>query len=309
LIFKENSSDSPPGEPPLSPRATPVISVIIPTYNRASFVREAIASVLGQDFFRRPGPEHSFELLVVDDGSEDMTRDVVGFFGRPVLYYYQPHGGVSAARNTGLRLARGEFIAFLDSDDLWKKEKIGTQMGYFKAFPDAAVCYTEEVWMRRGIRLNQRKKHQKFSGWIFDKVLPVCLLSLSSCLFRREVFADIGVFDESLPVCEDYDLGIRLARKYPVFLVPAALIIKRGGHPDQLSRRYWGMDRFRVQALEKSLGLGLEPWQESLVKKELVKKCLILAQGFANRHRPEEARKYRDLTLKYGAGGAAAPGD
>ncbi len=272
-------------------------------------VREAVASVLGQDFFHRPGPEHAFELLVVDDGSKDKTGDVVKSFGWPILYHYQPHRGVSSARNTGLRLARGEFIAFLDSDDVWKREKIGTQMGFFKAFPNAAVCYTEEVWMRRGLRLNQRKKHQKFSGWIFDRVLPLCLLSLSSCLFRREVFADIGVFDESLPVCEDYDLGIRLARKYPVYLIPAPLIIKRGGHPDQLSRRYWGMDRFRVQALEKSLGLGLESWQESLVKKELAKKCLILAQGFAKRHRPEEARKYRNLALKYSPGSAAAAED
>jgi glycosyltransferase involved in cell wall biosynthesis len=281
-----------------------MISVIIPTYNRASFLREAITSALDQDFFGRAGPEHSFELFIIDDGSDDNTKEVVDSFGAQAIYHYQPHLGVSAARNLGLKLSRGEFAAFLDSDDLWKKEKIGTQMSFFKTFPEAGVCYTEEIWIRRGERLNQKKRHRKFSGWIFDKVLPLCLLSLSSCLFRREVFEDIGVFDETLPVCEDYDLGIRLAQKYPVYLIPAPLIIKRGGHADQVSRLYWGMDRFRVRALEKALGRGLTPWQEKLVKEELAKKCRVLAQGFAGRGQTEEARRYQKMILRYSPAGA-----
>jgi glycosyltransferase involved in cell wall biosynthesis len=281
-----------------------MISVIIPTYNRASFLREAITSALDQDFFGRAGPEHSFELFIIDDGSDDNTKEVVDSFGAQAIYHYQPHLGVSAARNLGLKLSRGEFVAFLDSDDLWKKEKIGTQMSFLKAFPEAGVCYTEEIWIRRGERLNQKKRHRKYSGWIFDKVLPLCLLSLSSCLFRREVFEDIGVFDETLPVCEDYDLGIRLAQKYPVYLIPAPLIVKRGGHADQLSRLHWGMDRFRVRALEKALGRGLTPWQEELVKEVLAKKCRVLAQGFARRGQTEEARKYQKMILRYSPAGA-----
>jgi glycosyltransferase involved in cell wall biosynthesis len=278
----------------------PMISVIIPTYNRASFLREAVASVLGQDYFRRGGPEHSFELIIIDDGSNDDTPRVVESFGGRAIYHYQPNRGVSAARNLGLKLSRGDWIAFLDSDDLWKKDKIGAQAGFFRAFPEAKVCYTEEIWIRQGIRLNPGKKHQKYSGWIFDKVLPLCLLSLSSCLFRREIFEVIGEFDENLPVCEDYDLGIRLAQKYPVYLISAPLIIKRGGHADQLSHRYWGMDRFRVEALEKALSRGLSAWQERLVKAQLVKKSRVLAQGFAKRQRWDEARKYEEMIRKYG---------
>ncbi len=277
-----------------------MISVIIPTFNRAAWLRESIASVLEQDYFRLPLPGHSFELLVVDDGSEDDTLMVVESFGGRATYIRQPHLGVSTARNLGLRSARGEFIAFLDSDDLWKKDKIGIQMGYFKAFPDARVCYTEEIWLRRGKHLNPHRKHQKQSGWIFEHVLPLCLLSLSSCLFRREVFAEVGVFDESLPVCEDYDLGIRLAHKYPIHLIPKPLIIKRGGHSDQLSRRYWGMDRFRVQALVKALRLDLTPEEERLVKKNLAHKCRILVQGFARRGNIAEVARYRALLRKYG---------
>jgi len=283
-----------------------LVSVIIPTYNRASFLKEAIASVFDQEYFRRPGGENALELLVVDDGSDDQTRAVVESFGRAVAYLYQPHRGVSAARNFGLRRSGGEFIAFLDSDDLWKKEKIGTQISFLRAFPEAKVCYTEEIWLRRGIRLNPHKKHQKPSGWIFDRVLPLCLLSLSSCLFRREVFSEVGHFDETLPVCEDYDFGIRLASRQAIYLIPAPLLIKRGGHPDQLSRQHWGMDRFRVLALEKALGLDLEPWQRGLVENELVRKCRILISGFENRGNSDGAEPYRELIRRHRPAGCGS---
>jgi len=267
-----------------------MISVIIPTFNRASFLSEAIRSVLDQDYFVRNGPS-SFELLVIDDGSTDNTRDVVRSFGKTVKYHFQPNSGISATRNKGLDLAEGDYVAFLDSDDLWEKEKIGVQLSFMKAFPEAKVCYTEETWIRRGVFVNPRKKHRKYSGWIFDKVLPLCLLSLSSAIFRREVFDKVGRFDEELPVCEDYDLGIRIAAKYPVCLLPKTLIVKRGGHADQLSRKYWGMDRFRIKALEKALHLDLTPQQERLVRQELVKKYHILAKGYEKRNKTAEARE------------------
>ncbi len=275
-----------------------MISVIIPTYNRASCLGEAIQSVLDQDHFVRNGPS-SFELLVVDDGSDDNTRDVVRSFGKRVKYHFQPNRGISVARNRGLDLAQGDYVAFLDSDDLWEKEKIGIQMSFMKAFPEIRVCYTEETWIRRGVFVNPKKKHQKYSGWIFDKVLPLCLLSLSSAFFRKEIFDEIGRFDEELPVCEDYDLGIRIAAKYPVHLLPKALIIKRGGHADQLSRKYWGMDRFRVIALEKALHLDLTPRQKKLVRQELVKKYRILAKGYEKRNKREEVKECLARIRKY----------
>ncbi len=276
-----------------------MISVIIPTYNRASFLRESIQSVLDQKAFQPAAPSHSFELIVVDDGSTDNTRDTVAAFGKRVSYRFQPHKGVSAARNLGLRLAGGDFIAFLDSDDLWRKDKISSQMSYMNAFPRAKVCYTEETWIRRGVVVNPKKKHQKFSGWIFDKVLPLCLISLSSALFRREVFDQIGMFDERFPACEDYDFGIRLTHRYPVFLLSRPLIIKRGGHPDQLSRKYWGMDRFRIQALEKALDMDLTQEQERLVKQEIILKARIVAAGLRKRKRMDETQKYTALIEKY----------
>ncbi len=276
-----------------------MISIIIPAYNRASFLSEAIQSVLGQDYFKDCQTVPCFELWVIDDGSTDETKEVVRSYRGKVQYHYQPHRGVSAARNQGLRLSSGSFVAFLDSDDLWMGNKMRSQMSFMQAYPKTMVCYTEEVWVRNGMFVNPKKKHQKYSGWIFDKVLPLCLLSLSSALFKREVFEAVGYFDESMPACEDYDLGIRLAQRYPIHLIDTPLIVKRGGHKDQLSRQFWGMDRFRIYALEKALTMDLTPEQECMVRRELVKKCQILIQGFRKRKNLEEEQKYLALVHKY----------
>jgi glycosyltransferase involved in cell wall biosynthesis len=279
-----------------------MLSVIIPTYNRSHFLGEAIQSILDQDYFTARDTSNCFELLVIDDGSTDDTKEMVKSFGNSAKYFFQKHRGVSAARNLGLSLAKGDFIAFLDSDDLWEREKISVQMSFMEVFQKAKVCYTEEIWIRRGDFVNPKKKHKKYSGWIFDKVLPLCLLSLSSALFRKEIFAEIGNFDESFPACEDYDFGIRLAQKYPVYLISKSLIVKRGGHPDQLSQKYWGMDRFRIQALEKALLLDLTPHQEVLVKQEIVRKCKILVSGFRKRNKHSDARKYSAIIDEYKPG-------
>jgi len=270
----------------------PLLSVIIPTFNRAQFLREALESVADQSYFNSI-PDSFWQLIVVDDGSTDSTLSAVNSFPFRIDYIYIPQSGVSTARNLGLSRAKGEYIAFLDSDDLWKPEKIETQMKYMQDHPATRVCCTEEIWIRRGKFVNPQKKHQKYSGMIFDKVLPLCLLSLSSAMFQCRLFREIGNFDESLPACEDYDLGIRIASRYPMVFLNEPLIIKRGGHPDQLSHRYWGMDRFRVQALEKALNSGLNQEQKRLVKKELKKKYRILIQGAEKRRKFRRAAAFR----------------
>lgn len=279
-----------------------MITVIIPTFNRDRFLKEAVQSVLDQDYFRESDTTRPFEIIVVDDGSTDETGEVVQSFACDIRYFYQENRGVSAARNVGLQRARGDFIAFLDSDDLWKRDKIGVQMSLMNTVSRAMMCYTEETWIRRGIFVNPKKRHQKYSGWIFDKVLPLCLISLSSALFRREVFEKIGSFDEDLPVCEDYDFGIRLAHRYPVYFLTRSLIVKRGGHEDQLSQRYWGMDRFRIKALEKALSMDLSSHQRGLVQTEIIKKSRVLMNGSAKRGKAADAEKYRKLIDVYTSG-------
>jgi glycosyltransferase involved in cell wall biosynthesis len=285
--------------PAIKPTDRAMISIIIPTYNRAAYLKEAIQSVLDQDYFDGREAAKAYELIIVDDGSTDETEGVAKEFENRLRYVRQPQCGVSAARNTGLALAKGDIIAFLDSDDLWKPQKLSVQMSLMSVRPRTKLCYADEIWVRNGVAVNPKMRHRKYSGWIFDKVLPLCLLSLSSALFRREVFEEVGRFDESLPVCEDYDLGIRLAHRYPIHFIESFLIIKRGGHADQLSKKYWGMDRFRVKALEKALRLDLTSRQQELVKREIVTKSRVLVTGFEKRGKREEADVYRRKMMAY----------
>jgi glycosyltransferase involved in cell wall biosynthesis len=269
------------------------VSVIIPTYNRAELLREAIESVLAQTY-------QDFELLVVDDGSTDQTCELVAEYGERITYIFQKNRGVSSARNLGIRSATAGLIAFLDADDLWLPKKLEQQVAIMEHHPDLQLCHTEEIWIRRGVRVNPKKKHQKYSGFIFQYCLPLCVISPSSVMIRRTLFAKVGYFDERLLACEDYDLWLRITKDYPVYFIEAPLLIKRGGHPDQLSRKYWGIDRFRIQALEKLLQTGnLTAEQRAQTLQELRRKCQIVAKGCLKRQKFEEWEQYRQIPLKY----------
>jgi len=267
----------------------PVLTIVIPTFNRADFLKESIQSVLSQTFT-------DFELIVVDDGSTDPTREVVREF--PQVHYVPcpENSGVSHARNLGIKLARGRYICFLDSDDLWVKNKLERQIGWMESHADCQICYTDEIWIRKGVRVNPMNKHRKYSGDIFPYCLPLCIISPSSVLMRASLFEEVGKFDEDMAVCEDYDLWLRISLKYPVHFIEEKLIVKRGGHQDQLSSKYWGMDRFRVVALEKLLReQSLNGEKRGLVLKTLIQKCGILIQGFSRRGKVKEAEHYRAL--------------
>ncbi len=171
-------------------------------------------------------------------------------------------------------------------------------MNVMETFPDLMGCTTEEIWLRRGKIVNPKEKHRKYSGWIFPHALPLCIVSLSASLFRREVFDEIGRFDEALPACEDYDFSLRYSLRYPLHLIDRPLIIKRGGHHDQLSRQLWGMDRFRIQALLKLLNLNLTQEQAFLVRREIIKKAKIVSVGAFKRGNLERALYYQELMAK-----------
>lgn len=272
----------------------PRVSVIIPTCNRAHFLQEAVESVLNQTF-------HDFELIVVDDGSTDCTPYVLRKWEDRIRWVRQENSGVSRARNVGIRAARSRYLSFLDSDDLWLRKKLENQVAFLDANPHYPVCYTDEVWIRKGKRVNPKRVHRKYSGWIFEQCLPLCIISPSSAMIRREVLNALGGFDEALPVCEDYDLWLRIASRFPIFFLPEKLIIKRGGHADQLSNRSWGNDRYRVLALEKLLSQDdLPPRERRVALQMLRRKCLILGNGFLKRGKIEEGLKYRALAEKYG---------
>ncbi|MFZ2447162.1 MAG: glycosyltransferase [Syntrophobacteraceae bacterium] len=268
-----------------------MISVIIPTYNRAEPVIEAVESVLAQ----RDVPQ-GLEIIVVDDGSTDGTREALGRFSEGIRYIRRPHGGVSAARNQGIAESRGEYIAFLDSDDLWLPGKLSAQMRYFYENPEAVLCQTEEIWMRGGKRLNPRKHHKKPEGRCFPLLLERCLVSPSAVVIRRDLFDTVGLFDESLPACEDYDLWLRIGCRHPLGLIETPLTIKRGGRPDQLSATVPALDRYRVRSIIKLLCAGsLDAAQTGAAMRVFEEKCRIYAEGCLRRGKTDEWRSVEIL--------------
>jgi len=149
---------------------------------------------------------------VVDDGSTDATLDYVSKEFPQVTCVSQSNLGVSAARNAGLDIAKGEWIALLDSDDEWLPNKLMAQFELI-ASSDLKICHTEETWIRNGVRVNQMNKHKKQGGWVFANCLALCVMSPSSMLVHRTIFDQVGRFDESLPACEDYDLWLRISAR------------------------------------------------------------------------------------------------
>lgn len=265
------------------------ISVVIPTYNRKTPLERALNSVFSQTL-------EPLEVIVVDDGSSDGSADLVRRTFPQATYIYQENAGVSAARNTAIRLANGEWLAFLDSDDEWLPGKLEAQSQAIQEQAECRLCHTEEIWIRNGTRVNAMKKHSKRGGHIYQHCLPLCAISPSSAMIRADLFKDIGLFDETLPACEDYDLWLRICAREAVCFVESPQIKKYGGHEDQLSRQHWGMDRFRIQALENILHLPeLSPDDQIATLKILAKKARIMAQGAEKRGHSDRASHYRQI--------------
>jgi len=277
------------------------VSVIIPTYNRAHVLTRAVNSVISQTY----APN---QVIIVDDGSSDNTREVINQYKQEILnefkgeilYLYQENQGVSSARNLGIKQSKGDWIAFLDSDDYWLPNKLERQLEESMKNHQVNVIHTDEVWIRNGKRVNACRHHEKHGGWIYRHCLPLCCISPSSVLIKKEVFEQVGLFDESLPACEDYDLWLKICHKYEVLYIPERLIVKTGGHEDQLSKAFWGMDRFRVKALMNALrNLPLSIEEKKYTIDTLTQKLKILAIGCQKHKRYEQADLYSDLYKQY----------
>ena len=192
-------------------RSEPTVSVIIPTYNRAEFVGRAIKSVLNQTY-------RNFELLVVDDGSSDNTKEVVKDFKSSRLKYirHEENEGVSSARNSGIKKSTGKYLAFLDSDDEWLPGKLEKQVERFSAseFSDVGLVYTGAYILKKPGQIIS-KQTPSHSGQLFNTILKkgnIVCGGGSSVLIKRECFNEVGVFREDLPAAEDYEMWLRIAR-------------------------------------------------------------------------------------------------
>lgn len=268
------------------------VSVIIPTFNREKRLKEALDSVLNQTI--KP-----FEIIVVDDGSTDNTKNLIKRNYPDFNYIYQENKGVSAARNLGIKNAKGDLLAFLDSDDSWKPEKLEKHIEFIMKNPKYRVSQTDEIWIRNGKFVNPMKKHKKVGGDIFIPSLNLCLISPSAVIIEKSAFEYYGLFDENLKACEDYDLWLRVSAFEEIGLLEEKLTVKYGGHSDQLSKAFPAMDRFRVYAIEKILKQNIKEEYRLAAIKVLKEKCCVLINGYKKRNKLKEVKNFESILKKY----------
>ena len=263
------------------------ISVVIPSYNRKEFLKRSIDSAINQT--KKP-----FEIIVVDDGSTDGTETMIKSDYDFVKFIKQKNKGVSAARNIGIEVSIGEWICFLDSDDEWKKDKLEKQINAMKSNPGYKFFHSNEIWIKNGIRINQKKKHKKYGGDIFDKCLDMCRISPSSVMIDKTVFDEVGNFNEDLVVCEDYELWLRICDKYRVFFIDEPLIIKYGGHQGQLSYSIESIENHRIKALEYLILGNLNRKNKRHAIQMLLSKLNIYLKGLVKRRKNDEIAVYEE---------------
>lgn len=269
------------------------ISVVIATYNREYCLERAVTSVVQQTLAPK-------EIVIVDDGSTDQTRELVEKITKystiRIRYKSTSNQGISAARNVGIDMCASEWIAFLDSDDEWLPEKIKKQNEFSLSSPACNLIHTDEVWIRNGQLLNQKKKHRKSGGDIFERSLKLCLISPSSVIMRKKALESYGGFREDIIVCEDYDLWLKISSREQVGFIDEPLLRKYGGHKDQLTLKYFAMDYWRIKSLLSLLGQVTDGQQE-LILAELANKITILKKGLQKHHRPVELAFFEKLFL------------
>ena len=250
-----------------------LVDVIIPSYNRKKLLKRAVSSVYNQSY-------KNWKLFIVDDGSTDGTSEE-HYGEKSFLLKLEENKGVSYARNYAVKHSQADWIAFLDSDDEWRPQKLEQQIDYSYKNPKYSLIHCNELWIKEGKKLNQKKQHKKQGGRVFIPSVELCCISPSAVLIKRQVFDEIGFFKEDFPVCEDYDFWLRFSSKYEVGFLDSPLLVKYGGHSDQLSKKYFAMDYWRVKALlpfleDESLSLA----EREKVKHSLLKRTEILLKGY-----------------------------
>lgn len=270
------------------------VSVIIPSYNRLEQTESAVKSVLKQSY-------RNLELILVDDASTPpLDSSIFGTTHRECqLITLSENHGVSTARNRGIAKAQGEWIAFLDSDDIWSKKKLEKQIKWLSENPSYRICQTQEQWIRGGVKVNQPKQWFKKADWIFKESLERCMISPSSVIIHRSLLDEVGLFNENYHACEDYDLWLRITRTEPVGLVDQKLMTRHGGEPDQLSATVPLQDKYRLAALESILKEDLTEEQRELVIGMIRIKAEIVSNGFLKRGKSDEAQEFLDILNRY----------
>jgi len=214
--------------------SAPLVSVIVPAYNAARYVGQAVESALSQT-------HGNTEVILVDDGSDDNTSEVVAPYLDRIRYVRQENSGVYAARNAGTRISRGDYVAFLDADDVWETGKLAAQVDVMEKQPEYGAVHTDTSTIDREGRLIRRSvnsRRQSKNGMVFEEFFEqnMAVILLSTVLIRRECFEALGDFDERFPMVTDYGFFLELAFRYPIGYIPESLVRYRMT-PGSLSRR------------------------------------------------------------------------
>ena len=270
----------------------PPITVIIPTFNRAQQCLAALKSIYAQTSLPA-------QVIVVDDGSTESMNEVKKCLElHQGLYIFQQNSGVSSARNLGASKANQDWLAFLDSDDLWLSEKLEKQFQLHLNDPDLFISQTAEIWKRNGKLVNQKNHHAPACGECFERCVEICCISASAVMIRRDIFYKHDGFDTDFQVCEDYEFWLRLSREYKVGLVREALVVKNRGTSEQLSESVQALDRYRLKALLKQFSTKLSHNQRQLIYETAINKLNILEKGAIKRKLVEDLKQYQEIRMK-----------
>jgi glycosyltransferase involved in cell wall biosynthesis len=268
---------------PVPADARPQVAVIIPTHDRAALLPRAIDSALAQTGI-------AFEIVVADDGSTDVTPGALARYADEprVRVLRLSHGGVCRARNAAVAATRAPLLAFLDSDDEWLPGKLAAQAALLRD-TGLSICQTGEIWIRNGVRVNPPAHYVKREGDLFALSLRHCMITPSSVLMTRALYLEAGGFNPGFPACEDFEFWLRITPNHRVGLIPKPMMVRYGGHPDQLSTRYPAQDRFRFKALALLLdGKTLDPVRRAMAAAALDEKLGIYESGCRKRGKAEE---------------------
>lgn len=279
----------------------PLVSVIIPTYNSGKFVTRAVQSVLEQSY-----PHH--EVIVIDDGSTDATKDVLHEFDGHITYLYQQNSGPSAARNAGIKVARGEYICFLDADDLWTPNRLEVQLAFMEDHRDIGLVFSDfeefdadetfrksflaEKMFRPDI-VSQIPIREAFTKLVIENFIPT-----STVMVRRECFQKAGLFDERFLLRHDRDEWLRISAYFGIACLPKILCKKRK-HDSNISRDREGTIRFLIKVFEKNRFLFPDLAPTAVWKKQLAKSYLGLGYHLLYKNEKKEARQVAFHSLRH----------
>lgn len=273
-----------------------LVSVIIPVYNREKMICEAVESVLQQTY-------SNWELIIADDGSTDNTMSVLGAYKKhpQISVLSLKHSGCPGlVRNNAVESAAGRWLAFLDSDDLWMKEKLEREIKLLNHSSSCRFVHSLERWERNGKVVSQVHRKHKKEGDLFETSLGKCEIGPSTVVMERTLFMHYGGFRNDLEICEDYEFWLRITAENPIAYVDRELVVKRGGHSDQLSTKYGFIEIFKINALKFLVEEQMfEREKMVLARRELARKCKIYSSGCRKRGREKEAMEFETLYFFY----------